>query len=77
MLKRVHDDVLYVFGEPTSVPSREQHLAARLVDADDAAAIGDCRIVQCPLAQSSECPCRCCGPLLPELTLGFFEGVPK
>ena len=77
---RVHDDVLCAFGEPPVFEQR-QHLAARLVDVDDAAAIGDSRIVQCPvdllLTQFSECPCRCCGPLLPELTLGFLEGVPK
>ena len=60
---------------------QKQHLAARLVDVGGAAAIGDARIVQCPLdlllAQFSECPCRCFGPFLPELALGFLEGVPK
>ena len=77
---RVHDDVLFASGEPPAFEQR-QHLAARLVDVDDAAAIGDGRIVQCPLdlllAQFYECPCRCCGPLLPELALGFLEGEPK
>ena len=77
---RVHDDVLFAFGEPPAFEQR-QHLAARLVDVDDAAAIGDASIVQCPrdllMAQFSECPCRCFGPLLPELTLGFLEGTPK
>ena len=77
---RVHDDVLLASGEPPAFEQR-QHLAARLVDVDDAAAIGDASIVQCPLdlllAQFSECPCRCFGPLLPELALGFLEGVPK
>ena len=72
---RVHDDVLFAFGEPPSFEQR-QHLTAR-----DAAAIGDASIVQCPLdlllAQFSECPCRCLGPLLPELALGFLESVPK
>ena len=77
---RVHDDVLFASGEPPAFEQR-QHLAARLIDVDDAAAIGDCRINQGPLylllAQFSECPCRCCGPLLPELALVFLERVPK
>ena len=77
---RVHDDVLFAFGEPPSFEQR-QHLAARLVDVDDAASIGDASIVQCPLdlllAQFSKCTCRCLGPFLPELALGFLEGVPK
>ena len=77
---RVHDDVLFAFGEPPAFEQR-QHLAARLVDVDDAAAIGDTSIVQCPLdlllAQFSKSPCRCFGPLLPKLALGFLEGVPK
>ena len=77
---RVHDDVLLASGEPPAFEQR-QHLASRLVDVDDAAAIGDASIVQCPLdlllAQFSECPCRCFGPLLPELALGFLEGGPK
>ena len=77
---RVHDDVLFAFGEPPAFEQR-QHLAARLVDVDDAAAVGDASIVQCPLdlllAQFSKCPCRCFGPFLPELALGFLEGVPK
>ena len=59
---RVHDDVLFASGEPPSFEQR-QHLAARLVDVDDAAAVGGASIVQCPLdlllAQFSECPCRC------------------
>ena len=54
---RVHDDVLFASGEPLAF-EHWQHLAARLVDVDDAAAIGGCRIVQCPLdlllAQFSE-----------------------
>ena len=73
---RGHDDVLFASCEPLAFEQR-QYLAARLVDVDDAAAIGDCRIVQCPLdlllAQFSENPCRCFGPLLPELALGFLE----
>ena len=77
---RVHDDVLLASGEPPAFEQR-QHLAAPLVDVDDAAAIGDASIVQCPLdlllSQFSECPCRCFGPLLPELALGFLERVPK
>ena len=77
---RVNDDVLLASGEPPTFEQR-QHLAARLVDVDDAVAIGDASIVQCPLdlllAQFSECPCRCFGPLLPELALGFLEGVRK
>ena len=77
---RVHDDVLFAFGEPPSFEQR-QHLAARLVDVDDAAAIGDASIVQCPLdlllAQFSKCTRRCFGPFLPQLALGFLEGVPK
>ena len=77
---RVHDDVLFASSEPPTFEQR-QHLAARLVDVDDAAAIGDAGIVQCPLdlllAQFSECQCRHLGPLLPELALGFLEGVPK
>ena len=76
---RVHDDVLFASGEPPAFEQR-QHLAARLVDVDDAAAIGDASIVQCPLdlllAQFSECPCRCSGHS-PQLALGFLEGVPK
>ena len=59
---RVHDDVLLASSEPPAF-KQWQHLAARLVDVDDAAAIGDASIVQCPLdlllAQFSECPCRC------------------
>ena len=77
---RVHDDVLLASGEPSAFEQR-QHLAARLVDVDDAAAIGASRIVQCPLdlllAQFPEGPCRCFGPFLAELTLGFLEGAPK
>ena len=78
---RVHDDVLIVAsGEPPSFKQR-QHLATRLVDVDDAAAIRDGRIVQSPidlmLAQFLECLRRCCGPLFPELALRFLEGVPK
>ena len=73
---RVHDDVLFASGEPPAFEQR-QHLATRLVDVDDAAAIGDAGIVQCPLdlllAQFSECPCRCFGPHLPEIALGFLE----
>ena len=72
---RVLDDVLLA----TRV--RAEHLAARLVDVGDAAAIGDASIVQCPLdlllAQFSACPCRCFRPFLPELALGFLEGVPE
>ena len=77
---RVHDDAVFASGEPPAFEQR-QHLAARHVDVDDAAAVGDSRVVQCPfdllLAQFSECPCRCFGPLLSELALGFLEGVPK
>ena len=77
---RVHDDVLFASSEPPAFEQR-QHLAALLVNFDDAAAVGDSRIVQCPLdlvlAQFSACPCRCFGPLLPELALGFLEGVAK
>ena len=75
---RVHDDVLIASGEP---PAFEQklHLAARLVDADDPARVRDARIRERPpdlqLAQFSECPCRCCRPLLPEVALGFPDGV--
>ena len=73
---RVHEDVLLASGEPPAFEQR-QHLATRLVDVDVAPAVGDCRIVQCPLdlllPQFSECPCRCCGPLLAELDLGFLE----
>ena len=62
---RVHDDVLFASGEPPAF-KQWQHLAARLVDVDDAVAISDASIVQCPLdlllAQFSECPCRCFGP---------------
>ena len=29
------------------------------------------------LAQFSSCPCRCCGPLFPEVAFGFLDGVPK
>ena len=72
--------MLLASGEPPAFEQR-QHLAARLVDVDDAAAIGDASIVQCPLdlllAQFSKCPCRCFGPTLSELALGFLEGVPK
>ena len=77
---RVHDDVLFASGKPPAFEQR-QHLAARLVDVDDATAAGVASIVQCPLdlllAQCSECPCRCFGPLLPELVVGFLEGVSK
>ena len=77
---RVRDDVLLASGEPPAFEQR-QHLAARLVDVDDAAAIGNASNVQRPLdlllAQSSECPCRCFGPFLPELALGFLDRVPK
>ena len=77
---RVHDDVLLASGEPPTFEQR-QHLAACLVDVDDATEIGDRRIVQCPLdlllAQFSECLCRCCGPLLPKREIGFLEGIPK
>ena len=77
---RVHDDVLLASSEPPTFKQR-QHIAARFVNVDDAAAVGDSRIVQRPLdlllAQFFECPCRCFGPLLPELALGFLEGVPK
>ena len=77
---RVHDDVLLASGEPPACGQR-QHLAARLVNVDDAAAVGDSRIVQCPLdvllAQFLECPCRCFGPFLPELNFGLLERVPK
>ena len=77
---RVHDDVLLASGEPPAFEQR-QHLAARLVNVDDGAAVGDSRIVQCSLdlllAQFSECPCRCFGPLLPQFALGYLEGVPK
>ena len=77
---RVHDDVLLASGEPPAFEQRH-HLAARLINVDDAAAVRDVGIVQCPLdlllAQFSECPCPCFGPLLPELALGFLEGVPK
>ena len=45
---RLHYDVLFAYGEPPAFEPR-QHLAARLVDVDDAAAIGDASIVQCPL----------------------------
>ena len=42
------------------------HLAACLVDVDDAAATGDCRTVQCPLdsllTQFSECVFRVTPP---------------
>ena len=80
VVARVRDDVLIASEEPPAFEKR-QHLAARLVDVDDAAAIGDCRTVQCPLdllwAPFLECPCRCCGPLLPELAVGFLGGVPK
>ena len=73
---RVHDDALFASGEPHAFEQR-QNLAARLVDVDGAAAIGDASIVQCPLdpllAQFSECPCRCFGTFLPELALGFLE----
>ena len=44
---RVHDDVLLASGEPPAFKQR-QHLAARLVDVDDAAAIGDASIVLWP-----------------------------
>ena len=77
VVARVHDDVLLASGEPPAF-EEGQHLAARLVNVDD---VGDANIVQCPLdlllAQFSERPCRCFGPLLPELALGFLEGVPK
>ena len=42
---RVHDDVLFASSEPPTFEQR-QHLAARLVDVDDAAAIGDAGIVR-------------------------------
>ena len=49
---RVHDDVLLLAsGEPPTFEQR-QHLSARLVDVDDAAAVGVCHIVQCPLRSS-------------------------
>ena len=54
---RVHDAVLFASSEPPTF-EQEQHLAARLVDVDGAAAVGDASIVQCPLdlllAQFSE-----------------------
>ena len=72
----VHDDVLRASGE---APAFEQwkHLAARLVNVDDPAAVCDVRIRQPPfdllLAQSSECACRCFGPLFLALALGVLE----
>ena len=48
---RFHDDVLFASSEPPAF-EQGQHLAARLVDVDDAAAIGDARIVQCPRRSS-------------------------
>ena len=77
---RVHDDVLFASSEPPAF-EQGQHLAARLVDVDGAAAVGDTSIIQCLLdlllAQFSECLCRCFVPLLPELTIWFLEGVPN
>ena len=73
---RVRGGVLLASGGPPAFV-RGQRLATRLVDVGDAAAIGDGRIVQCPLdlllAQFSGCPCRCCGPILPSSPLGFLK----
>ena len=77
---RVHDDVLFASGEPPAF-EQSQHLAARLVVVDGAAAIGDSRIVHCPLdlllAQFSACSCHCYGLLIFELALEFLERAPK
>ena len=77
---RVHDNLLFASSEPPAF-EQGQHLAARVVDVDDAAAIGDASIVQCPLdlllVQFSECPCRSSGHSFPSSPLGFLKAYPS
>ena len=77
---RVHDDVLFAFGEPPSFEQR-QHLAARLVNVDDAAAIGDASIAQCPLDlcwhSSRSVRVVASGHSFPSSPLGFLKEYPS